>query len=188
MQTRPAPKKLERFQEKVKTAASYNWSRAGAFKCINDFYAIRVKCQHDEINSTVKQILVTLKDVAGACYVRTADKVYEPAEFDTIELPPCDDIICYVCLHLPGAGIVEMQIGEGFAHKTFKRDTLLRDLRSKGEPVPETPEYFDYWDDDLYMNVRGKLLAGDREAARSLIREFFEKRGCEPDAELLEAI
>lgn len=67
-----------------------------------------------------------------------------------------NDIIQYAFAYVPAIGyIAEIQVGHPFVMYTFKRDSLIRDMRDANQ---STSNIVDLWDNNLYSLVKAKIL------------------------------
>lgn len=67
-----------------------------------------------------------------------------------------NDIIQYAFAYVPTIGyIAEIQVGHPFAMYTFKRDSIIRDMRDANQ---STENIVDLWDNNLYSVVKAKIL------------------------------
>lgn len=118
------------------------------FKVNSDLCAVQLVTEDiHTIKSVMQTIEANVGKAGGVFFIRNS------IEDDNGTLL---DIIQYAFAYVPAIGyIVEIQVGHPFAMYTFKRDSLIRDMRDANE---STEKIVDLWDNNLYGLIKAKIL------------------------------
>lgn len=159
-------KSMQRTTTKFEGIAKYaetSGKSPNYFKVVSDFAAATVYCSVNEIENTVAKFQDLAKTSGGWCAVRGLGQ--DPYGYHKKD-GEFKDILQYLFVYLPEVGhVVEIQVGHPFARETFKRDSFLRDNKSK---LSEDQLPVDLWGDfnvttqksenNLYGEVKQYLL------------------------------
>jgi hypothetical protein len=118
------------------------------FKVNSDLCAVQLVTKDiHSIKSVMQTIEANVGKAGGLFFIRNS------IEDDKGTL---QDIIQYAFAYIPSIGyIVEIQVGHPFAMYTFKRDSIIRDMRDANE---STQNIVDLWDNNLYSLIKAKIL------------------------------
>jgi hypothetical protein len=138
----------------LKKASIVRQGQRVSFKVNSDLCAVQLVTKDiHSIKSVMQTIEANVKQAGGMFFIRNS------IQDDTGTL---NDIIQYAFAYIPSIGyIVEIQVGHPFAMYTFKRDSIIRDMRDANE---STSNIVDLWDNNLYGLIKAKILepaAGD---------------------------
>lgn len=118
------------------------------FKVNSDLCAFQIPTTDlTNIDTIMETIEKNIKEAGGMFFIRNSIKNSD-GNFA--------DIIQFAFAYVPAIGyIAEIQVGHPFAMYTFKRDSLIRDMRDANL---STDNIVDLWDNDLYSRVKAKIL------------------------------
>ncbi|MCD6027397.1 MAG: hypothetical protein K0R08_1916 [Solimicrobium sp.] len=159
-------KSMQRITTKFEGIRKYAESSGKSpnyFKVVSDFAGATVYCSVNEIENTVAKFQDLAKTSGGWCAVRGLGQ--DPYGYHKKD-DEYKDILQYLFVYLPEVGhVVEIQVGHPFGRETFKRDSFLRENKSK---LSEDQLPVDLWGDfnvatqksenNLYGEVKQYLL------------------------------
>jgi hypothetical protein len=146
---RPEPKDMKRFTEKVNMTNRPD----GSFKAVCDLMALRISTNVERladraseyedgcITAIIDQVTRAFMEKLGGTYVRI-NNAYGP------------NIVQFIYGHLPGVGIMEIQIGHPFVHYVFAADSIKRHADDNGLEC----DYPNFWDNNFFQNVQKYIL------------------------------